>query len=111
MTVDSKRHQKNFDAYIDNIDDEQLTLLQKDLLKYINYFILEYGTFIFISDRLSNRYAEIATNKQIGAEIQNMIDRKIVFVKDRKTIYNGKFVTKKTFTINEMITNMKWPNE
>ena len=89
-----------FNSTIDEISDEKLSLFQKDFLKSVNYWIEKSGKYIYIKSLVYKHYIKIMNQTEIDKEINELVQKKLIKVQHKRSIFKGDFVTNYSFTLN-----------
>lgn len=82
----------HFGNEVDSLDDD-ITLFQKDFIKYIYFITVVIGKYKHNADAINTKYEAILTKKEISEEIDLLIAGGYISKTLKKTIVNGRYST------------------
>jgi hypothetical protein len=93
------------------LKEKQFTPFQADLLNSIYYFETNKGEYRYYKTSLENKFKDFLRPKDITKDINDLIQRELIIKESKKILYNGRFCTVTTFTLNmsleEKLTDYK----
>jgi len=85
---------EHFNAEVDKLEEEGLSLFQIAILKDVNWFTEKYGHYKYFKQYVAEKYKTIDTPTNLYKEIEALIKDGYLIKEVKRTIYDGKFITR-----------------
>lgn len=82
-----------FNAEVDKLEEEGLSLFQIAILKDVYYFTEKYGVYKYLKMYVANKYKAIDTPTNLHKEVEALIKDGYLTKTIKKTITDGRFST------------------